>query len=314
MRKVISLSTIAVLCLLPFAARADVKMAPDFSRPDSFVTARKMAVTQTLTLGGVATDTKIESMAQQRFTQGKRDAEGNFLLTLEQVSQDIHMQLPQGMTIDVDSANGTAETNTPLLQFIVDALKALDQLTVKLAVSPEGKVLSAKAESPTLDNLSAEAKRVIASQLSEASLKRSVQQQFELLPGRVVKPGDFWKAQIDLDLGQGQLLTFTQQCEYVGPVDVSGKTLHRVNIKDTDVKFSLAENSELPLKLADSDLSIEESGGELLFDADAGRVVSVKARTRITGDINFTINDQPLPGKLDLTFDTQSNDVPNATK
>ncbi|MEZ6069892.1 MAG: DUF6263 family protein [Pirellulales bacterium] len=256
----------------------------------------------------------MRAWAQQRFTQGKRDAEGNFLLTLEQVSQDIHMQLPQGMTIDVDSANGTAETNTPLLQFIVDALKALDQLTVKLAVSPEGKVLSAKAESPTLDNLSVEAKRVIASQLSEASLKRSVQQQFELLPGRVVKPGDFWKAQIDLDLGQGQLLTFTQQCEYVGPVDVSGKTLHRVNIKDTDVKFSLAENSELPLKLADSDLSIEESGGELLFDADAGRVVSVKARTRITGDINFTINDQPLPGKLDLTFDTQSNDVPNATK
>lgn len=266
-------------------------------------------MTQKLTLAGMPVDTKADSTERHRITQGKQDAEGNHLYVLAQQGMRTHIDFPGGMTVDVDTAANTAETSNPVLQFIVDAVKATERLKITFAVTPDGKVKSATSEVPGLKDLNPQSLAVIESQLAEESLKRDIQQQLSLLPDRVVKPGEFWNATVVFNAGQGQLLTFTRQCEYIGPVERDGKTLHQINAKDTDIKFEVEPNASLPFKLENTDLSIAESEGVMFFDAEAGRVVASKSRTRITGTINFTVNDQPLPSTLDLTIEGSSSEV-----
>lgn len=309
MRPYILLAALAVLSLAPVAVRADVDLSTDHSRSDEYTTERQVKVTQELVLGGMPVDTSVESNDRHQITRGEKDAEGNFLFVLAQKSSRTHIDFPGGMTIDIDTAADTAETNSPILQFIVDAAKATGKLKVTFAISPEGKVLRATADVPGLKTLSPESLAMVESQLSEESLRRDMQQEFDLLPGRVVKVGEFWNTTHVLNAGQGQLLTFARQCEYVGPVEHDGKTLHKINVKDTSIKFEIEAGSGIPLKLVDADLSIAESEGELLFDPAVGRIVSTKYRTRVTGEINFTLNGQDLPATLDLTMEANSNEA-----
>ena len=43
----------------------------------------------------------------------------------------------------------------------------------------------------------------------------------------------------------------------------------------------------------------------MLFDRAAGEWQHVKGKVRIQGDIEFTINGTPVPGKLDLTIEAE---------
>jgi hypothetical protein len=47
------------------------------------------------------------------------------------------------------------------------------------------------------------------------------------------------------------------------------------------------------------------SEGTMLFDREAGHVVSAKGKTQIKGDMmTFSLNGAELPGALDLTIET----------
>jgi hypothetical protein len=55
-----------------------------------------------------------------------------------------------------------------------------------------------------------------------------------------------------------------------------------------------------------SDLKVDASDGTILFDREAGRVVSSKITTRIKGDLTIVAGGMELESKLDLTLGTES--------
>ncbi len=307
MRRLIVLSALVVSLWMPAITRADVDLSSDLGRADDYVTERDVKMTQELTLAGMPVVTKVETTERHHITQGKQDAEGNNIFQLAQQSMRSHMEFPGGMTIDIDTAADRAEASNSLIQFVVDAIKATAGMKVTFVVTPEGKVESAKADVPGLQDLDPMGLAIIESQLEEVSLKRELQQELDMLPDRVVKPGEFWNATIVLNAGQGQLLTFTRQCEYVGPEDVDGKTLHRINYKDTGITFEIEAGSAMSLE--SSDLEIAESEGVLYFDASLGRVVTADGSSRITGELTLVIQGQELPATLDLTIGAKSREV-----
>src|SRR5207249_9884125 len=114
----------------------------------------------------------------------------------------------------------------------------------------------------------------------------------------------------DLPLGSGQVMSFTTEYKYVGEVKQGDKTLDKIEAKVTSVSFSIAENSKLPLKVTKSDLKSTESTQAMLFDRSAGQVHSEKGKIRIQGDLDFTINGENYPGKLDLTIESDATRQP----
>ena len=105
-------------------------------------------------------------------------------------------------------------------------------------------------------------------------------------------------------------MSFTTEYTYVGEVKDADKTFDKIDAKVTSVSFSLAENSKLPLKVTKSDLKPTESTLVLLFDRTAGQIHTDKGKIRIQGDLEFSVNGQPLPGKLDLTIENDTTRQP----
>jgi hypothetical protein len=59
-----------------------------------------------------------------------------------------------------------------------------------------------------------------------------------------------------------------------------------------------------------SDLKIESSKGEILFDREEGVVVERSDVTRMKGTMDFKAGDQDIPGMLDLTLDSATKSQP----
>lgn len=138
-------------------------------------------------------------------------------------------------------------------------------------------------------------------ELDAERTKKAAQQELKRLPTEPVKPGDTWSRNSDLELGSGQVMSFTTEYKYVGEVAEAGKKFDKIESKTTAVSFTIDQNSKLP-RVAKSDLKPTESTETMLFDREAGEWQHVKGKVRIQGDIEFTINGAAVPGKLDLTI------------
>ena len=136
--------------------------------------------------------------------------------------------------------------------------------------------------------------------------KKAANQELESLPSDSVKPGDTWTKMADLPLGSGQVMSMTTEYKYVGEVKEGDKTFDKIEAKTTAVSFSIAADSKLPLKVTKSELKPTESTETKLFDRAAGQWHSTKGKIRIQGAIDFEINATPLPGKLDLTIESET--------
>jgi hypothetical protein len=69
-------------------------------------------------------------------------------------------------------------------------------------------------------------------------------------------------------------------------------------------------NATSPIKVSKSDLKIASSAGSILFDRDKGQVVEKSSKTQIKGDMTFDVNNMELAGKLDLTLENKSTQLP----
>ena len=88
------------------------------------------------------------------------------------------------------------------------------------------------------------------------------------------------------------------------PVEKDGRKVDKIGITALDVTYKMDPDAKSPLKAVKSDLKIESSKGEMLFDRELGAVIERHDVNRIKGTIDFKANDQDVPGKLDLTYET----------
>ena len=63
-----------------------------------------------------------------------------------------------------------------------------------------------------------------------------------------------------------------------------------------------------------SDLKVESSDGQLLFDREAGAMIERSDKTRIKGDMTLNVNGNDIPITLDLTLEakTETNAKPKS--
>ncbi|MDR3635045.1 MAG: DUF6263 family protein [Isosphaeraceae bacterium] len=261
---------------------------------------------QVLTLGGMSIESTSEQVTSGTSKVGKRAADGT--LPIAQTIDAMRIQIEAGgMTFTFDSADPNAKPALPQLAFVSDIIKALvgKQLTVVLddknqvkAVDGADKIADAAKD---LDPMAQEL-------LKPEQVADRYKQQFEKsqgnLPQILVREGETWEHTDEEPIGNGQTLTFRRRYEYKGTVEKNGRTLDKIAITALDVNYKMDPEAKSPLKPTKSELKIESSEGHMLFDRDAGELVERKEVDRIKGTIDFKANDQEIPGKLDLTYET----------
>lgn len=282
-------------------AQAQVKLGTKFVEGRKTVTHTTMKIKQTLTLAGMGLDTESDRFVISATQAGKRDADGK--IRVEQKTEKITTtaKLPGGLTLSFDSDDPNKKADNPALEPFMQVMRAAAKAKTTLVIDQSGKIVAVEGLEQAAEGLPQE----LRGDFNPEQAKKVANQELEMLPTDPVKPGDTWTKNADLPLGSGQVMSLTTEYKYAGEAKEGGKTLDKIEAKTTAVSFSIAESSSLPLKVTKSDLKPTESVSTVLFDREAGQVQSSKGTLRIQGDLDFTINGQALPGKLDLTIETE---------
>jgi hypothetical protein len=308
----------ALALVMGAPAWGQVTLSYKFAPGPDVVYRTGVEVDQTLTINGQAVPTKSKQTVRTRQAVGAKRADGSVPVAQTIESIQTELELPGGIQMALDSeVNAPAPADElPQLKPIRDSIRALDGATFTIVVGPDGKVAGIEGAEAAIkaENVDPMVKEALQSRFEAAALKRDAVQEIERFPAILVNPGDTWEKTEVMDLGSGQTLTFRKQYTYAGPVAKDGKTLDRVTAKDLAVTYAMAPNPALPVSVGKSDLKVDSSDGELLFDRENGRPVSAAGKVHITGSLEMTLGGQALPATLDLTMSSTTAIEPPAAK
>ncbi len=295
------LALLALVCGLTLA-RGQVTLELKHPPETTHAVATEITVQQTLTLAGMAIDTK---SVQSRLTQssaGKRENDGSLRIRDEVKKLNARISLPGGIQVEFDSANPNTKAPMPELEPLLDVMRATLKASTTRVYDKDGALKEVESDRRAFEGLDPKVKP----DLSPAKAKRDVEQIARILPDKAMNKGDTWVRKEAMDLGGGQMMRFQMEYEYKGAVRREGRELDVIEAKATSVDYELDANSPLPLKLKNSELKVAGSKTKLLFDRELGVFLEIESSVRITGDMTFEVAGNELPGKLDLTISTKS--------
>jgi len=246
---------------------------------------------------------------------GKKRADSTVPVDEKVESLNVELSLPGGMMISYDSKDPHGKVDNPQLAFLVEVYKLVSQLEYTVVLDGQNKVKAVEGTEKLLekaDALDEMAKQTIRSRLDAQRLKAQFEQSHANLPEVLARPGEPWERTEKLELGGGQTLTFHKKYEYAGNEKRGNATLEKINVKTTEVSYTMDPNSPSPLKVSKSDLKVESGTGTILFDREGGHVVTANGKIHIKGSMTFTTAGQEIPGEIDLTLESETELQPAA--
>jgi hypothetical protein len=269
------------------AAQAQVKLEHKYTEGQKLTYKTTAKTHQTLTLMGMEIETSEERSMITSMTTGKRRADSTLPVERKVESLRSEMNLPGGMNLKFDTADPNAKIDAPGLAFLGDLLKLAGEVVYTVVLDDHNKVkaiegtekLKEKAE-----KLEGPAKDLMSKQFESEKLKKSFEQESQILPDVLARPGDTWERSQTIEIGGGQTLSFRKKFEYTGTEKKGDKSLDKISSKIIEVKYETDPDSNLPLKPVKSDLKPESSEGTILFDREGGHVVTSTDKVRIKGD------------------------------
>jgi hypothetical protein len=290
----------------PIAAQAqvEIKQAPDYKPGDVIRSVSEVKTKQTLVLAGMIIDTNLESFSATKETIGERTSDGKTPISTEFEYFIVNLETPLGKYA-FDSNSPDAGNKVAGLEGLDDLFKALSTAKWTAVMNDKPEIESLKFEGDPFGNLDEASKKEVSSD----RMLQDYNLQFARFPDAPVNVGDKWTRTEEMMIGNGQFLKFEREFEYLGTEESGGKVFDKIGIKALSVQYGIGEGSSLPLKLDDSKLEIASTEGTMLYDRELKTITSTSEKTRMKGDINFSIDingqKQKLPGQVDLTIESK---------
>jgi hypothetical protein len=297
-----TLLTLSLLAALAPAAQAQVKLEQKVTESKTSKTEVTSRTTQKLTIAGMEIDTESDSRTTVKSTAGKRDDSGFVKVASKVEDLQVTVKL-QGTDYVFDSSNPDKVGSSPL-EMLRPMQKASLQRITTTTFDKNNRVSNIEFDQDPLNGLSDDARKLFKGQFETEKLKETANQELDRLPTDPVKVGDVWERTSKLNLEGGQVMTLTTRYTYIGETEKNGRKLDQIDSQVLSVDYALAADSSLPFTLKSSELKASDSKGKLLFDRQAGTIVSGTATLQIKGDLTFVINNNDLPSKLDLKIET----------
>ena len=283
--------------------RSSLNLNSPRERSSTYKTTSK--IHQTLTLMGMDIEREEERSEVTSLTTGKH--RGDLIPVAWRVeSLRVEMSLP-GEKLVFDTRDPKAKIDSPGLSFLNEMFNLEGQMALTIVLDKNNKVKAVEGAEELrgkVEKLGPEAREQMSKQFESEKLKRVFEQEFQILPDVLARPGEPWERAQVIDLGAGLAITFRKKFEYVGTEKRRNETLDKISSKVLEVKYNVDPDSNLPLNPVKSDLKVESSSGTIFFDREAGHVVGSTERIRIKGDVTYSAKGQEVPSKLDLNIET----------
>ncbi|MCH2062759.1 MAG: hypothetical protein MK194_03425 [Roseibacillus sp.] len=132
--------------------------------------------------------------------------------------------------------------------------------------------------------------------MGKEELEAMARQSSEFLPGRDVKPGDTWKSEVDLPMGElGGKVTIDYTLKLENIVEQEGRKVARVSLSGKTKAAEEKEGEEV-LKT-----EVKEATGMMLFDIELGQPVEISTTTLLETGLPAGIPQaEGAPGKMPI--------------
>jgi Family of unknown function (DUF6263) len=297
------------------AAQAQVKLEQKYIEGQKLKYKTTSKMHQTLTLMGMEIETTDERSLVTLHTTGKRRGDSTLPVERKVESLRAEMALPGGINVKYDTTDPNAKIDDPNFAFLGNILKMAGEVVYTVVLDDHNKVKAIEGTEKLqekVEKLGPPASDLLSKQFDSEKLKKSFEQESQILPDVLARPGESWERTRTVEIGGGQTLSFRKKYEYKGTEKKGAKELDKISSKVLEVKFTIEPDSKLPLKAIKSDLKPDSSEETILFDREEGHVVSSTDKIRIKGDLTFSANGQELPSTLDLTIETTTELQPAA--
>jgi hypothetical protein len=284
------------------AAQAQVKLEQKYVEGQKLTYKTTSKIQQTLTLMGMEIESGDERTTVTSLATGKRRSDRTLPVERKVESLRVELSLPGSMKVNFD----TADPNTKIeggLAFLGDQFKLAGEVAYTIVLDDKNKVKAIEGTEKLLEKvekLDRQSRELMSKQFDSENLKKSFEQEAEILPDVLARPGESWERTQMIENGPGQTLSFRKKFEYKGTEKKGDQEFDKITTKLLEVKYNPDPDSKLDLKPVKSNLKPESSGGTILFDRAGGHVFSSTEKFRIKGDITFFANGQETPSTVDL--------------
>ena len=297
------------IALTACAVTASAQVTLEIKQTEKFTVTQQTDINlkQTLQIAGQEIQTQSIQNFTTQFVTGKRAADGTLSTQMTFTEWDGKWNFPGGIEMKFNSATPDAKAPIDELDAILDIVRIMIKHPTTQVFNNDGSLKEVTIPEAALNSLEGPLKN----EFSAEQISDGIKQEHARLPNKVVSKDDTWVRKETMPLGSGQVLNIRIDYTYGGTLKKDGRELDRITGKVTDIAYEMKGENAGPLKVKDSDIKAAKTKIELLFDRLTGRFVETKNLIQVKGDMSFEANGQELPGKLDLTIEQNTKQLPN---
>jgi hypothetical protein len=263
------LVAVLVLSVLALPASAQVTMQWKFSEGDKFFVEEVADMKMTISLMGKDIKQEQKTTQVSSYTVKKKTADS---VVLVQKIEGVDVKVQGGFGGEMDKF-----------------MEKLKGASFTVTLSNDGKVTKFEGYDEFVKNLAAGDENVgklLKMMINEETLKKSSEEVFAFLPSKAVSKGDSWKRDAVLPLGPFGSFKTASDYTYEGKETDGEKISYKASMTymapKGDDGFGL-------FKIVKGNLKTEGAKGNMIFDAEKGRLVRTNMASTIRGSLTMDV-------------------------
>lgn len=302
MRKLICGIALFLSAAASASAQVNLVNQPDYKPGRETKATTEMKLDQTLTIAGMPIETKVENFVVQNFKVGEPQTDGNVPVAQKTESMQLNLSAA-GMTFNFDSGNPNTDVPNPIFKSVAEFLAKMCKAEQQIVYGADGKVKEVKWK----DDVFANVDPMYKSEVDPETLKKTIQQELDRLPGKTVNKGDSWTRTEEVNLGASQKMTIENEYTYTGPATVDGKAVEQISVKAKSVKLTMDGPTAEGVLFKNAEVSVKDSSGTLSYDPALKTITRSESAIHLTGKLTLEAGGMELPTDLDLKLNVKTD-------
>lgn len=272
---------VVMLAVLAVPAWGQVTIEWKFKEGDKLYLRNVTATRQTVEVLGQRTPMSLTNTTVSSFTVVKKTADS---VVLRQVIED--------QQVKAEGQLAAQQERTAQL---------MKGATFTFTLDNRGRITKVEGYDDLIKRLSEgndEVAKVLRVMLSEDTLRQGVQEAFAFPPGKPVNKGDRWQSKMAISMGPLGQFGADQHYTYEGQV----KDAASISMKG-DFRFLPGKedaNAALPFRITKANIATKRAKGAILFDTNAGRMVSQEMDVHLAGPMTIAVKGQEAEMTMDM--------------
>lgn len=248
---------------------------------------------QSQSIMGMKLDNTIKQETIESRVVDSVDADGNATLKVKAERRKMNADFAAAGKFEFDSKSTERDTTSAIGSAVTPLLERLTGSEYELVVNSLGRVTEAKGYAELVGDLIKD--NPLAQQFGAVDNKTAAHQEqrgFIVLSEKPVKPGDQWEVPFDVELTKIGKMKGTITYTFEGPDKVGDRKTVRIGVASN---ISLELDIDQGVAKVTGTLSTTSSSGTVQFDPVAGRVVSSKQTSGMSGQLSVAVNGMTIP-------------------